>query len=180
MNILLGVTGGIAAYKACDVISGFKATGHTVQVIATESALEFITEMSLAILSERHVLTDEFFWKKSGDVKHIEAAKWADVFVIVPATANTIAKFSHGIANDILSTTHLAIPPGVPKFMFPAMNTAMLGHPTVTRNLMDLEQKQGWFIGGTDKGKLACGDTGSGKLLKPRRIVEIINECIGN
>lgn len=179
MNILLGVTGGIAAYKACDIISGLKATGHTVKVVATESALAFTSEHALAVLSESRVLKDEVFWDRDGGVAHIEITKWADVFVVAPATANIIAKFAHGLADDVLSTVNLAVPPGTPKFLFPAMNTVMLNNPAVQRNLQDLDEL-GWFVSGTADGKLACGDIGNGKLLKPREIVGIINENINN
>ena len=178
MNILLGVTGGIAAYKACDIISGLKTTGHTVKVVATDSALRFITEETLAVISENTVSTENNFWNPDGYVKHIDLAKWADVFVVAPATANTIAKFAHGMAGNFLSTINLAVPPETPKFLFPAMNTIMLGNPAVQRNLQDLDEL-GWFVGPTADGKLACGDVGNGKLLKPREIVGIINENIG-
>jgi len=177
MNILLGVTGGIAAYKACDIISGLKVTGHTVEVIATKDALKFIGEAALAALSEIEVLTDKTLWDCEGPIRHIEAAKWADVFVVAPATANIIAKFAHGLADDVLSTVNLAVPPETPKFLFPAMNTVMLNNPVVQRNLQDLDEL-GWFVANTADGKLACGDIGSGKLLKPREIVGIINENI--
>ena len=103
MKILLGVTGSISAYKACDIISGFKSNGHEVKVIMTESAKQFITEMSLATISGNTVTTT--MWNElNGNVDHIELAKWADAFVIAPATANIIAKIAHGICDDVLST----------------------------------------------------------------------------
>jgi len=172
MNILLGVTGSISAYKACDIISGFIATGHEVQVVMTEDAKRFIPEMPLAILSKREVMSS-FNDEVKGEVSHITKANWADVFLIAPATANTIAKIHHGIADNVLTAMALAFR-GV-KFIAPAMNTNMLESDPMQRSL-SLLPNDGWNILETRRGVLACGDYGCGKLEKPREIVKQVNE----
>lgn len=169
MNILLGVTGGISAYKACDIISGLQATGHTVHVIMTESAKRFITEEALSVLSTYPVFTDDLR-DTGGSVSHIEIAQWADVFVIAPATANTINKLKFGIADNFLTTTVLAFDDNKPKFIAPAMNSKMW-EKTDSLDIL----KKGWKIIYPAKGKMACGDYGIGKLENPRKIVEHIN-----
>jgi len=186
MKILLGVTGSIAAYKACDIISGLKANGHDVKVIMTESAKQFITEMSLASISG-NVVTTTMWNELNGKIDHIDLAKWADAFVIAPATANIIAKIANGICDDVLSTIACVIEgKSIPKFIAPAMNTSMWESPRTQRNLLSLQQYNNkeiihkhlyikrYNVIAPDEGLLACGDTGEGKLANPRKIVEAI------
>lgn len=176
MNILLGISGGIAAYKACDLITGLKANKHDVRVIMTEHAKEFITPMTIATLST-HPVMDNMWAEIKGNVEHIDTAKWAEVFVVYPATANVIAKFAHGIADDLLSTVYLALPSSVIKIVFPAMNTNMLTHPASYRNRSSLGH-DGVHVTDTRESMLACGDVGKGAVLTPRESVEIINQLI--
>lgn len=171
MNILLGVTGSISAYKACDIVSGLVATGHEVQVVMTDDAKKFIPEMPLAILSKREVLSS-FDDEAKGEVMHITKAHWADIFLIAPATANTIAKVHHGIADNVLTAMALAFR-GI-KIIAPAMNTNMLESNPMQRSLKKLPE-DGWDILETQCGILACGDSGLGKLAKPRHIVAYVN-----
>jgi len=175
MKILMGITGGIAAYKACDVISGLKVTGHDVIVIMTDSAQKFVTPLTFATLSQNPVMTT--MWSDNYEIDHIEAAKWCEVFVIVPATLNTISKFANGIADNLLSTVFAAIPKDTPKLIFPAMNKDMLLSPGMVRSTMILGKEHfGCFVYETVEKRLACGDVGKGGLMKPRDIVEQINK----
>lgn len=170
MNIILGVSGGISAYKACDIISGLQATGHTVHVIMTDSAKRFITEETLAVLSKYPVYTDDFR-DTGGHVTHIELAEWGDAFVIAPATANTINKIRYGVADNFLTTVALAWE-GI-GFIAPAMNPKM--YHKVKDSIGVLNQYPNWNIINPIEGVMACGDTGIGKLEKPRQIVSQIN-----
>jgi len=176
MKVLLGITGGIAAYKACDIISGLRATNHEVKVIVTKNALNFITELTLSSLSGNKVTTT--MWQEThGDIEHISNAQWADVLLIAPCTANMIAKLNYGIADDCLSTVALALGDKTKKIIAPAMNTNMWLSEPVTHNI-DILASLDWIIIPPIKGKLACGDMGTGKLAKPRTIVERVNELI--
>jgi phosphopantothenoylcysteine synthetase/decarboxylase len=172
MNVLLGISGGIAAYKACDLITGLKANGHDVRVIMTKHAKEFITPMTVATLST-HPVMDNMWAEIKGNVEHIDTAKWTEVFIVYPATANIIAKFANGIADDLLSTVYLALPKTVQKFVFPAMNTNMLMHPATLRNIRRIVD-DGVFVADTRTSKLACGDVGKGAVLSPRDAVECV------
>lgn len=174
MKILLGVTGGIAAYKACDIITGLKATGHEVRVVMSESAQQFITPLTLGTISENPVMTS--MWYEGPKVDHIEAAKWCDVIVVAPATLNSISKFAYGLADNLLSTIFSAIPVEKPRLIFPAMNTAMLESPGMKRACEILGGDPGCFIYETVNKRLACGDVGKGALMRPRDIVDHINK----
>ena len=170
MNIILGVTGGISAYKACDIISGLKATGHTVRVIMTDSAKRFITEEVLAVLSKHSVFTDDLR-DTGGSVSHIELSQWGDALVIAPVTANTINKIYNGFADNFLTTVVMAWDETKPKFLAPAMNSKMWSK--MVRPIYALEST--WTIINPIEGLMACGDVGMGKLEKPREIVKQIN-----
>ena len=177
MNILFGVTGGIAAYKAPSIISVLVNKGHNVIVSATKMALEFITQMALATMSKAPVIT-ALQEESTGIVKHIEVCHWCDVFVVAPCTANFLAKMAHGIADDALSTIHLALPSDKAKRICPAMNTHMFKNPVVQRNLGELE-KLGYELLPPDSWKLACGDEGIGKLPSTKTVVEFILGDVG-
>lgn len=170
MKIILGVTGGISAYKACDIISGLKATHHEVRVIMTESAKRFITEETLAVLSGHQVLTDSNR-DLNGVISHIEISHWGEVLVIAPATSNTINKIRYGFADNFLTTVAMAWE-GV-GFIAPAMNPKM--HHKTKESIGVLQQYPNWNIIGPIEGLMACGDFGMGKLEKPRSIVDYIN-----
>ncbi len=162
-NILLGVTGGIAAYKAVELLRLFKKAGAKVNVLMTGSAQKFVGKTTFEVLSENPVLSDLFFDTESS-VKHIELATRADAVIIAPATANTIAKLAHGIADDALSTTLLAVT--CPVLICPSMNTDMYQNIRVQRNL-DILEKDGWYILDPDSGVLACKTVGAGRLPDP-------------
>ena len=160
-TIIVGVTGGIAAYKACDVVSKLKKLNANIHVIMTESACEFVKPMTFQTLSNNFVINDMFKEPKTWEVEHIELAKKADAFLIVPATANFIGKLAAGIADDMLTTTVMAT--RAPVIIAPAMNTNMYTNRIVQANMDKLEDLGYRFID-PSSGRLACGDIGAGKL----------------
>lgn len=160
-TIIVGVTGGIAAYKACDVVSKLKKLNANIHVIMTASACEFVKPMTFQTLSNNFVINDMFKEPKTWEVEHIELAKKADAFLIVPATANFIGKLAAGIADDMLTTTVMAT--RAPVIIVPAMNTNMYTNRIVQANMDKLEDLGYRFIDPAS-GRLACGDIGAGKL----------------
>lgn len=160
-TIIVGVTGGIAAYKACDVVSKLKKLNANIHVIMTESACEFVQPMTFQTLSNNFVINDMFKEPKTWEVEHIELAKKADAFLIVPATANFIGKMAAGIADDMLTTTVMAT--RAPVIIAPAMNTNMYTNRIVQAN-MDKLGDLGYRFIDPASGRLACGDIGAGKL----------------
>ncbi|TCS84363.1 bifunctional phosphopantothenoylcysteine decarboxylase/phosphopantothenate--cysteine ligase CoaBC [Tepidibacillus fermentans] len=170
-NILLGVSGGIAAYKAAILVSQLTKKGANVQVVMTESATKFITPLTLQTLSRNEVYLDTFAEKNPKVVSHIDIADRADLVIIAPATANIIAKLAHGIADDMLSTTLLAVQS--PIIIAPAMNVHMYDHPAVKENIRILKSRGVRFIE-PNAGLLACGYVGKGRLAEPEEIVAAI------
>ena len=168
-NIVLGVTGGIAVYKAADVVSRLGKHCINVNVIMTKSAQEFVQPMTFQSLSQNYVVTDMFDEPRTWDVEHISLAQKADLFLIAPATANIIGKMANGIADDMLTTTVMATK--APVLIAPAMNTNMYENPIVQDNIRKLEGRGYRFIEPIS-GRLACGDYGKGKLADPETIVE--------
>lgn len=171
-TIVLGVTGGIAAYKAADVVSRLKKQGADVYVIMTQNSTQFVSALTFQSLSQNYVVSDMFEDPKTWDVEHIALAKRADLFLIAPASANVIGKIAHGIADDMLTTTVMATE--APVYLAVAMNTKMYENPIFQNNLTMLKS-YGYHIIDPGSGRLACGDIGAGKLAEPERIV---NEVI--
>ena len=170
-EIVLGVTGGIAAYKSAELVSRLRHLGAHVHVIMTRNATEFVSPLTFQTLSANPVVTDTFQAPEYWNVEHVALAKLADVFVIAPATANIMAKMAAGIADDMLSTTVLATK--APVLLAPAMNTGMWTAPATRRNQETLRDRGVQFVGpGT--GLLACGDEGAGRMSEPEEIVEAI------
>jgi len=169
--VLLGITGGIAAYKMANVASGLRKAGATVHVIMTENATKFITPLTFETLTNNRCVVDTFARDFQYDVKHISLAKAADLILIAPATANVIAKLANGLADDMLTTTVLAA--RCKKLVAPAMNTAMLENPITQDNLAKLK-KYGFGIIEPAVGMLACKDVGSGKLPEPETLLDCI------
>lgn len=168
-TVVIGVSGGIAVYKTLDVISRLRKLGINVNVIMTKSATEFVAPLSFQSLSQNYVVCDMFEDPKTWDVEHISLAKRADVFLIAPATANVIGKMANGIADDMLTTTVMATKAKV--LIAPAMNTNMYENPIVQRNINTLKEL-GYNFVDPESGRLACGDTGKGKLAAPETIVD--------
>lgn len=169
MKIVVGITGGIAAYKAPELVRLLKKAGHEVRCAATEHALEFVTRVTLETVSGAPLYSDLF---ASGRTEHISLKDWGEMLVVAPATANIIGKVAGGIADDALSTLLLAFS-GKPVIMAPAMNCEMWAHPAVQRNV---ETLKGWGICmvGPEEGELACGVNGMGRMAEPEQIADAI------
>lgn len=174
-NIVLGVTGGIAAYKSVDLISRLKKRGADVSCIMTNSAQEFITPLTLRTISQNPVYYDMFSEKRLASVEHIALADRADLFMVVPATANVIGKISCGIADDLLTTTIMATK--APVLFAPAMNVNMYENPIVQENIERLK-RLGYFFIEPEEGFLACGYEGKGRLAEPEVIIDFAEELI--
>ncbi|OPL15189.1 MAG: phosphopantothenoylcysteine decarboxylase [delta proteobacterium MLS_D] len=174
-RILLGVTGGIAAYKSAELIRSFVKAGARMRVVMTESACRFITPMTLGTLSGGEVYTDTFTTTKDGEIPHIDLAYWADLVVVAPATANILGKIASGIGDDLLSTTMLAVT--APVLLCPAMNSNMYANPAVQANLQKLADR-GYRILDADSGDLACRTTGPGRLPDTADIVEAVETIL--
>jgi phosphopantothenoylcysteine decarboxylase/phosphopantothenate--cysteine ligase len=170
-NVILGVSGGIAAYKACALASKLTQAGANVKVIMTDSAREFVSPLTFQALSRNPVYTDTFDEKDPEKIAHIDVADWADIALIAPATANIIGKLASGIADDMLSTTLLATQASV--YIAPAMNVHMYAHPAVIRNMKQLEEWGYHFIE-PGAGYLACGYVGKGRLEEPATIIKVV------
>lgn len=170
-RLLLGVSAGIAAYKSALLIRLLKQTGCEVRVVMTEGAQAFITPLTLQALSGEPVRTSLLDPEAEAGMGHIELARWADVIVIAPATADLIARLVHGMADDLLSTLCLASE--APRLIAPAMNQAMWRHPASQRNAQQLVQ-DGWQLIGPAAGEQACGDVGPGRMSEPEEIMEAI------
>lgn len=174
-HIVIGISGGIAAYKTLSLIRLFKKNGYEVRVTATRNALQFVTPLTIETLSQNRLYTDMFDTQRTLEVEHISMAEWADALVVAPATANIIAKFAHGIADDALSTLFLAVKK--PVFIAPAMNSNMFDNPAVQQNIATL-QERGCHILSPNDGFLACGTTGSGRMQEPEEIFDTVDECL--
>jgi phosphopantothenoylcysteine decarboxylase/phosphopantothenate--cysteine ligase len=177
MHVVLGVGGGIAAYKSAELVRALQQRGHDVQVVMTRAAQEFIQPLTFAALTGRKVITG-LFSQQSGEetlssaVEHIAVARDNDVLVVAPATADLLARFAHGLADDFLTTLHLAFTGTV--VLAPAMNTEMWQHPATKTNL-DILRQRGATIIEPDEGWLACGTLGAGRLPDPARIAEHVD-----
>ncbi|MBQ7318266.1 MAG: bifunctional phosphopantothenoylcysteine decarboxylase/phosphopantothenate--cysteine ligase CoaBC [Phascolarctobacterium sp.] len=171
-KIALGVTGGIAVYKAVDLVSRLRKQGAEVRVIMTEHAQEFVTPLTFKEISGNKVAVSMWDSNQEFNVEHISLANWADAFVVAPATANILAKMANGIADDLLSTTLLAAQ--APIIVCPAMNTGMYQNPITQENIAKLEA-HGVTVMPPAVGFLACGVTGPGRLPEPQQIVEFID-----
>ena len=171
-KIVLGVTGGIAVYKAVDLVSRLRKQGCEVRVVMTEHAQQFVTPLTFKEISGNQVAVSMWSSNQEFNVEHIALANWADAFVVAPATANIIAKMAYGLADDLLSTTLLAAQ--APIVVCPAMNTGMYKNAATQENIAKL-QGRGITVMPPAVGKLACGTSGAGRLPEPQEIVEFLN-----
>ncbi len=170
-KIVVGVTGGIAAYKACDLVSRLKKQGAAVRVVLTSHACLFVPPLTFETLSGNQAYSDTF--DRKYEIGHVSLAKWADLMVVAPATANCMGKLASGIADDLLSTTMIAM--SNPILMAPAMNTGMWKNPALQENLATLKRRGVMFVG-PESGFLACGDEDIGRMSEPAAIVEAVLE----
>lgn len=175
-KIVVGISGGIAAYKIPELIRLLKKAGAEVKVTTTNHALEFVTPLVLETLSGNKVYTDVFATGNDHTTEHISLPDWADLMIIAPATANIIGKMAAGIADDALSTTFLAM--RKPVLVAPAMNDKMLAHPAVERNLQIISNYDNCKVLPTAEGFLACGTTGKGRMVEPIAIFEAVKDVL--
>jgi phosphopantothenoylcysteine decarboxylase/phosphopantothenate--cysteine ligase len=180
MRLVLGVGGGIAAYKSAELVRKLQQRGHDVQVVLTRAAQEFIRPLTFAALTAHRVITDLFTQTNSHDtlssaVEHIAVARENDILLVAPATADLLAKFALGLADDFLSTLYLAFTG--PVVLAPAMNSAMWAHPATQINLQTLRQR-GCFLIEPEDGPLACGTVGPGRMADPERIASFVDSLI--
>lgn len=175
-NIILGITGSIAAYKAADIANTLTKEGHSVHVIMTKAAMEFITPLTLQTLTKNKVHTDQFAPYIPSEVEHISLAQKADLFLVAPASADFIAKAAAGIADDMLTTVLLAAR-NIPILVAPAMNTAMYENPITQRNIKMLTEFEFQFIEPREA-LLACGDLGKGALAETEDILSQVRKAL--
>ena len=175
-NILLGVTGSISAYKSADIVSKLKTLGHNVQVIMTEAGASFITPLTMEALSGKRVFVDVLKEDNPSQIAHVALANEADIFIVVPATANIIGKLANGIADDMLTSTALVVH-DIPKFFAPAMNVNMYENIAVQENINTLT-KRGWIEIKPRVGRLACDVIGMGALATTDTIITVIVDML--
>ncbi|MCO7181376.1 phosphopantothenoylcysteine decarboxylase [Lactococcus formosensis] len=175
-NITLAVTGSIAAYKAADIVSMLNKKNHNVTVLMTKAATQFITPLTLQVLSKNKVHIDIMDEEHPDVVNHIDIAKHTDIFVVAPATADTISRLSHGAASDVVTSVALALHPSKTKYIAPAMNTNMYANP-LTRKNIDILKSIGYNVIQPKQSLLACGDFGEGALADIDIIVDTLNQA---
>src|SRR6185295_4752399 len=168
MNVALGVTGCIAAYKAVEILRGLQKRGASVRVVMTRHATEFVTPLTFQSISGSPVITEMFAPTDDPEIKHIQLAQSIDLLLVAPATANTLAKFANGIADDFLSTVYISTT--APVLIAPAMNVEMWAHPATQENVRRLSERGVYFID-PGEGYLACRTVGAGRLAEPTEIV---------
>jgi phosphopantothenoylcysteine decarboxylase/phosphopantothenate--cysteine ligase len=175
VKVLLGVSGGIAAYKAADLVSRCRKEDWSVRVVMTRGAQQFVTPLTFEALSGHPVMTDALATGATPDgvsaIEHIRWAKWADVAIVAPLTSSTLAKLATGLADDALTTVWMALPRSVPSLLAPAMNTAMWEQPVVQRNLRWLAELERHVLVPPVAKRLACGDVGVGGLAEVDTLV---------
>jgi phosphopantothenoylcysteine decarboxylase/phosphopantothenate--cysteine ligase len=174
-RVVLGVTGGIAAYKSAELVRGLRKAGCDVHVLMTPHAQKFITPLTLQTLSGHRVVSDSWDLSQGADIQHIALARDLDLFVVAPATADTLARMAHGLADDVLTTFHLAVT--APVLVAPAMNLWMWNHPATRANLETLRDR-GVRIVDPGVGELACGEEGIGRMAEPDAIVGVVTELL--
>ena len=176
-RVALGVSGGIAAYKAVEILRGLQRAGCSIRVAMTQRACEFVRPLTFRALSGSHVVVDDYAPDNPDPIAHITFSQTVDLLLVAPATANIIAKFAHGIADDFLTSTYLACTS--PILVAPAMNTTMWEHPATQRNVERL-RKDGVYFVEPDAGEMACGTIGPGRLSDPERVVSAALEILRN
>lgn len=171
-KILVGVTGGIAAYKTATLVNMFLKAGADVRVVMTEAATKFITPLTFQTLTNHAVYVDQWQTVDPNLVEHIFLARWPDAIVITPATANTISKIAHGLADNLLTTIVLATPEKTPVIIAPAMNTEMWNNKTTQENLKKIDTEKKYSLVSPRSGLLACRIEGPGKIAEAEKIIE--------
>lgn len=174
-NFIVAVTGGIAAYKTCTLVSQLAQAGASINVLMTNAATKFVTPLTFESLSGKPVLTSTWDQIEHHDSQHIQLARAADAFIIAPCTANTLAKISHGLADNIVTTIALALQPHTLKFIAPSMNADMYTNPVTQENLQRVQTLLGFERLGPAEGWQACRTKGPGRMLEPEQILEALS-----
>lgn len=176
-KILLAASASVALYKACDLASKLTQDGHAVRAILTRRAAELVSPQLFEAVTGEPAYVDEFGAARRGAMDHIDLAKWGELFLAAPASADLVARFAHGLADDLVTTVALALPATTPRLVAPAMNPNMLAQPAVRRNLAQLAA-DGWQVIDPDAGHMACGDAGKGRLPEPATLVERVRQAL--
>ena len=179
-RVLMAVTGGIACYKVCPVVSRLVQGGASVRVVMTESATRFVTPLTFQSLSGQPVLTS--IWERDDrpDSQHVGLARWAELFVLAPASANTMGRIAHGLCDDLVSLTAAALPCATPAVFAPAMNADMWASPIVRANAQKLVAALGWRMVGPESGWQACRTQGVGRMSEPATILSAIEAALAS
>ena len=172
-QVLLAVSGSVAIYKACDLASRLTQADHRVRVLMTKHATDLISPQLFEAVTGEPAFTSEWGRDRKAAMDHIDLARWGDVLLIAPCSADLIARLAHGMADDLVTTVALALPSEKKRYACPAMNPVMLGSPAVQRNLEQMT-KDGWRVMTPGVGNMACGDHGEGRLPEPFEILEWI------
>jgi len=178
-NILVGVCAGIASYKTCELVRLLVKDNFNVKVIMTESSTKFVTPLVFQALSNNPVYLDMFSLAKDEGVKHIEITEWLDICVVAPLTANTLSKIANGICDNLLTTVICALPKSKKIILAPAMNTNMWENPIIQENVKKLQRLKKYTFSNPEKGYLACGAYGEGRMSEPEDIYKKIKSLVG-
>lgn len=176
-NVLLAVSGSVAIYKACDLASKLTQAGHRVRVLMTKHATDLVRPQLFESVTGEPAYTSEWGHERKAAMDHIDLARWGDLLLVAPCSADLAARFAHGLADDLVTTVVLAFPSEKARFACPAMNPVMLASPAVQRNLAQLS-KDGWHVMPPAIGNVACGDHGQGRLSEPAQIIEWIADAL--
>ncbi len=176
-RVLLGVSASVALYKACDLASRLTQEGHEVRTVLTARAAELVSPQLFEAVTGQPAATSEFGPARRGAMDHIELARWAELLLVAPCTADLAARLAQGIADDLLCTAALATRAETPRLLAPAMNPTMLASPPVRRNLARLVE-DGWALIEPERGHVACGEEGAGRLAEPAEIVRRVAEAL--
>jgi len=176
-NILLAVGASVAIHKSCDLASKLSQGGHKVRAILTAKAAKLVNPQLFEALTSEPAFTDEFGESRKASMDHIELARWGQCLVVAPCTADLLARLALGLADDVVTTTALALPHEKPRLVCPAMNPQMLAAPPVRRHL-EVLQGDGWHVLSPESGRMACGDEGAGRLPEPETIAAWVAKTI--
>jgi len=176
-NILLCCSASVSVYKACDLASKLAQAGHTVRTALTANAARLVSPQLFHAVTGEAAHVSEWGEERRGAMGHIDLSRSLDLVVVAPCSADLAARLAHGMADDLVTTTLLAVPAGVPRLLCPAMNPNMLAHPAVGRNLGQLRE-DGWTVVEAEVGHMACGDEGSGRLAEPATIAEAVARAL--
>lgn len=178
-RVLVALSGGIACYKVASLVSRLSQRGAQVRVIMSEAATKFITPLTLQALSGSAVLTSVWEHDDRPDAQHVGLARWCELFVLAPGSADMIGKLAHGLCDDVVSLTACALPGDTRRLVAPAMNAQMWANPAVAKNVATLEKELGYTVVGPEQGWQACRTTGAGRMSEPEAIAAAVERLLG-